>query len=216
MNCPRRRCTAPARRVNRDRRGPPPPRPPTPPPPPLPVEPAPAAKGAERLGLLTVGDLLDHLPRDRQAARTIAELTPEETATVVAEVRSISSRPVRRRGMKPLVEAVVADATGTMKATFFNQPWLERRYRPGTRLLLKGKYKGRNRYRVNEHSVTGEVSAEGDDAAVYPATDGLTSTRIAALFYDPRGEIRPAGEPLPARLRARERLPDRPAALDAA
>src|SRR3954470_3227463 len=124
---------------------------------PLSVEPAPAAKGAERLGLLTVGDLLDHLPRDRQAARTIAELTPEETATVVAEVRSIASRPVRRRGMRPLVEAVVADATGTMKATFFKQPWLEPKYRPGPRLLLQGKYQGRNRFRVQFHASTGEA-----------------------------------------------------------
>ena len=53
---------------------------------------APAAKGAERLGLHTVGDLLEHLPRDRRAARTIAELAPDETATVVVEVRSITSR----------------------------------------------------------------------------------------------------------------------------
>ena len=37
-----------------------------------------------------------------------------------------SSRPVRRRGMKPLVEATVTDGTGVMKATFFNQPWLAR------------------------------------------------------------------------------------------
>ena len=71
-----------------------------------------------------VGDLLEHLPRDRREARTVATLTPGEGATVVVEVRSIGSRPVRRRGMKPLVEAVVADETGMMKATFFNQPWL--------------------------------------------------------------------------------------------
>jgi ATP-dependent DNA helicase RecG len=51
-------------------------------------------------------------------------------ATVVAEVRSISSRPVRRRGMKPLVEATVADATGVMKATFFNQPGSRAPIRP--------------------------------------------------------------------------------------
>ena len=137
---------------------------------PLEVSPAPAAKGAERLGLHTVGDLLEHLPRDRQAARTIGELALEETATVVAEVRSITSRSVRRRGMKPLVEAVVADATGTMKATFFNQPWLERKYRPGTRLLLQGKYQGRNRFRVNTHARTDEVAPSGAAVAEYPAT----------------------------------------------
>src|SRR5712691_8652560 len=96
---------------------------------PLHVVPAPAAKGAAALGLETVGDLLEHLPHDRREARTVAALAPGETATVVVEVRSIRSRPVRRRGMRPLVEATVADETGLMGATFFNQPWLEKKYR---------------------------------------------------------------------------------------
>ena len=184
---------------------------------PLVVSPAPAAKGAERLGLNTVGDLLEHLPRDRQAARTIAELAIDETATVVTEVRSITSRSVRRRGMKPLVEAVVADATGTMKATFFNQPWLERKYRPGTRLLLQGKYQGQNRFRVSFHAPTGEaVGASDGEMATYPATDGLSSTQILALAREHRAAARDTLEPLPARLRVLERLPDRAAALDAA
>ncbi|HEX6026030.1 MAG TPA: ATP-dependent DNA helicase RecG [Solirubrobacter sp.] len=175
-----------------------------------------AAKAAERLGLETVGDLLEHVPRDRRAARTIAELAIDEVATVVVEVRSIKSRPVRRRGMKPLVEARVADETGTMVATFFNQPWLERRYRPGTRLLLTGKYQGRRGFRVNEHAETSELVATGEDMATYPASEGLTSVQIAALAREHRADIRNALEPLPARLRALERLPDRPAAIDAA
>ena len=95
-----------------------------------------AAAAAEALGLHTVRDLLFHLPRDTGEARTVATLAEDETATVLVEVRSIRSRPVRRRGMKPLVVATVADATGVMEATFFNQPWLERHYRPGTRLML--------------------------------------------------------------------------------
>ena len=174
------------------------------------VSPAPAAKGAERLGLHTVGDLLEHLPRDRQAARTIGELALEETATVVVEVRSITSRSVRRRGMKPLVEAVVADATGTMKATFFNQPWLERKYRPGTRLLLQGKYQGRNRFRVSFHAPTGEaVGASEGDMATYPATEGLSSTQILALAREWRGAALEALEPLPGAA-ARDRAAARP------
>jgi ATP-dependent DNA helicase RecG len=180
----------------------------------LKVSPAPAAKGAERLGLLTVGDLLEHLPRDRSEARTIGELATDEVATVAVEVRSIRSRPVRRRGMKPLVEATVADQTGIMKATFFNQPWLERKYRPGTRLMLQGKYQGRNRFRVQFHAETGEQV--GGDVATYPATDGLNSTRIAALVQEHRDAIADVVEPLPARLRAAGRWPDRAAALHAA
>jgi ATP-dependent DNA helicase RecG len=175
-----------------------------------------AEKAAQRLELHAVGDLLEHIPRDRRAARTIAELAEGEVATVVVEVRSIKSRPVRRRGMKPLVEARVADETGTMGVTFFNQPWLERRYRPGTRLLVTGKYQGRRGFRVNEHAETGELVATGEDMATYPASDGLTSVQIAALVHEHRGAIRDVIEPLPAHLRALERLPDRPAALDAA
>jgi ATP-dependent DNA helicase RecG len=184
---------------------------------PLPVSPAKAAAAAERLGLDTVGALLEHLPRDRQEARTIIELSPGETATVIVEVRSITSRPVRRRGMKPLVEAVVADETGTMKVAFFNQPWLQRKYRPGTRLLLNGKYEGRNRFRVQGHAESGEaVGALAADVATYPATDGLSSTQILALVRQWAGAAYEALEPLPAGLRARDRLPDRTAALLAA
>src|SRR5215208_6959202 len=168
---------------------------------PLKVTPAKAAAAAERLGLETVGDLLEHLPRDRQSARTIAELAMDEVATVIAEVRSITSRPVRRRGMKPLVTAVVADATGSMEATFFNQPWLQRKYAPGTRLLLSGKYQARNRFRVQFHAETGEeVGAASDEMATYPATDGLSTTQILALARQWRGAAQEALEPLPARL----------------
>jgi len=182
----------------------------------LEVKPAPAAKGAERLGLLTVGDLLEHLPRDRSRARTIAELTSDEVATIVVEVRSITSRPVRRRGMKPLVEATVRDDSGVLKATFFNQPWLERKYRPGTRLMLQGKYQARNSFRVQYHAPTGEqVGAQGE-VATYPATEGLSTTQIAALVREHRGAIDDVVEPLPARMRAAGGWPDRAAALTAA
>jgi ATP-dependent DNA helicase RecG len=183
----------------------------------LDVSPAPAARGAERLGLTNVGALLEHLPRDRGEARTIDQLVPGETATVVVEVRSITSRSVRRRGMRPLVEAVVADATGPMKATFFNQPWLERKYRPGTRVMLSGKFEGRNRFRVSSHAPTGEaVGATGAEVATYPATEGLSSTQILALVREHRAGLAEVIEPLPAALRVAERLADRAGALGAA
>ena len=98
-------------------------------------KPAPAAAAAEALGIEEVGALL-------------------EVATVLVEVRSVRSRPVRRRGMKPLVEAVVGDGTGVMTATFFNQPWLANQYKPGTRLILAWKFQGRRGFRVNTHART--------------------------------------------------------------
>jgi ATP-dependent DNA helicase RecG len=183
---------------------------------PLKVDGAKAQAAAAGLGLTTVGALLEHLPRDRREARAVAELAPGETATVVVSVRSIASRSVRRRGMRPLVEATVGDETGVMKATFFNQPWLVGRYPAGTRLVLHGKYEARNRFRVQGHAPTAEAVAGTDAVAHYPATEGLSSTQILALVRREAPALADVFEPLPSALRVVEALPDRASALAAA
>jgi ATP-dependent DNA helicase RecG len=134
--------------------------------------------GMRTLGLETVGSLLEHLPRDSREARTVAALKAGEQATVAVQVRAISARAVRRRGMRPLVEATVHDATGSMRATFFNQPWLVQRYPPGTRLLLHGKADERGGFRVSHHAPGAELSlpdarhAERSPASGAPPRDG--------------------------------------------
>ena len=182
------------------------------------------AAGMQALGLRTVGELLEHLPSDRREARTLAALRPGEQATVAVEVRTISARPVRRRGMRALVEATVFDATATMRATFFNQPWLAERYPPGTRLLLHGKADARGGLRVSHHALdsdgaarpaAGEGGAEADAVAHYPAADGVTSTQILTLVHSARHALGDVVEALPAGIRVAERLPDRATALAA-
>jgi ATP-dependent DNA helicase RecG len=199
-----------------------------------------AAAGLAALQLQTVGALLEHLPRDRRDARAVAELRPAEQATIAVAVESIAARPVRRRGMRPLVEATVCDATGALRATFFNQPWLVERYAPGTRLLLHGKAAPGGRFSVASHAIDGEGEpggappprARGEeptgarDATVdggapsatvahYPAAEGISSTQIVTLVREHRAALAEVCEPLPAALRAAERLPDRAAALAA-
>ncbi len=175
------------------------------------------ADGLRALGIETVGELLEHLPRDRREARAIAQLRPGEQATVAVEVESIAARPVRRRGMRPLVEATVFDETGAMSAAFFNQPWLVDRYRPGTRLLLHGKARPGGRFAVVHHAPGGELAGAraAGEIAHYPATVGVSSTQIAALVGEHRGALADVAEPLPARMRVAERLPDRAGALAA-
>ena len=169
-----------------------------------------AAAGAQTLGLHNVGDLLEHVPRARREARTVAALATGETATVLVEVRSIAARAVRRRGMRPLVEATVADATGPMQATFFNQPWLVNRYQPGTRLVLHGKYEGRGRFRVANHATTEEAGASTEEVSHYAASEGLSSTQILALVSAERPALREVVDPLPGRLLARTALAGEP------
>ncbi len=191
-----------------------------------------AARGLDALGLHTVGDLLEHLPRESREACTVAELRVGEQATVAVEVRSITARAVRRRGMRPLVEAWVADSTGGMRAVFFNQPWLVEKYPPGTRLVLHGKAGERGSFGVTNHALGADVGAAESASAVgvageattsagsatvghYPATEGINSTQLLTLVRDARHALGDVIEPLPAALRHREGLPDRAAALGA-
>ncbi|MCW3018321.1 MAG: box helicase domain protein, partial [Solirubrobacterales bacterium] len=189
---------------------------------------APAAKkmaaGLLALGLRNVGELLEHLPSDSREARTVAALRAGEQAAVSVEVRTISARAVRRRGMRPLVEASVVDATGRMRATFFNQPWLVERYPPGTRLLLHGKADGRGGFSVSHHALgadagTGVLAAAGagesDAVAHYPAAEGITSTQLLTLVRGARDALGDVPEALSAATRVSEGMPDRASALAA-
>jgi ATP-dependent DNA helicase RecG len=187
------------------------------------------ASGLAALGVCTVGELLEHLPSDSRDARTIAALRAGEQATVAVQVRAIAARPVRRRRMRPLVEATVFDASATMRVTFFNQPWLAERYPPGTRLLLHGKTDDRRGFRVSHHAeiAAGEAGAVADttdldaaDAAAetvahYPAAEGISSTQILTLVRGAGAALADVPEALSAATRVSERLPDRAGALAA-
>jgi ATP-dependent DNA helicase RecG len=185
------------------------------------------AAGLAALGLETVGQLLEHLPVDSREARNVAGLRAGEQATVAVEVRTIAARAVRRRRMRPLVEAVVFDATASMRATFFNQPWLAERYPPRTRLLLHGKADGRGGFTVSHHAPSAQPLAEpsgpaerrdrqrGRAVAHYPASDGVTSTQILTLMQGARAALGDVVEFLPAGTRVSEDLPDRAGALAA-
>src|SRR5438105_908592 len=178
------------------------------------------AAALETLGIETPGDLLEHLPfrhEDRREARPIVSLVPGESATVIADVRRISTRRARRG--RPMVEATVADESGVIKAVWFNQPWLADRLSPGSRLVLHGKRTDRNRFWVTSHEVAegvtpDDVRAEGM-TPVYPATEGITSDRLRELAKRLRGLEVETVDFLPGRMRAREGLPERPAALAA-
>ncbi|MDQ8043841.1 MAG: ATP-dependent DNA helicase RecG [Solirubrobacteraceae bacterium] len=174
----------------------------------LPV-PGPGPKAQHALGVLgadTVGGLLQHLPRTASVAKPISELAIGESATIVVYVESIRSRAVRRRGMRPMVEAQISDGTGRLSAAFFNQPWLVDRYRPGTRLLVQGVIQPGGKLRLSGHAPTQLAPGSSEGAATYPASDGITSTQIAALVSDHLTFAGDLPELLPASVREGERL----------
>ncbi|HET8673278.1 MAG TPA: ATP-dependent DNA helicase RecG [Thermoleophilaceae bacterium] len=180
-----------------------------------------ASEGAAVLGLHTLGDLLEHLPRrhaDRGEVQPIASLSPEEEGTVEVEVRSITTRAGRNRRQRSRTEARVADESGPMLAVWFNRPWVAEQVTAGDRLLLRGRMKDRNRFWVSTHEAVSDASGPVHTVGVvpvYPGTKGLGSDRLRELVSLARERVHDLVEPLPAYMRASERLPDRPAAIAA-
>ena len=180
-----------------------------------------AGKALANLGIHTVADLLEHLPhahRDRRELKLAGELAVGEEGTVGVTVRSVTVKPMRDRRRKR-VEARVVDESGPLTAVWFNQPWIARQLGEGAAVLLHGKLRRRGELWVTEHELLGGGDVPVHTVGlvpVHPATDGISAARLRQLVWDHYRAVYDVTEPLPARLRVREGLAERPAALAAA
>ncbi|MGI8886698.1 MAG: ATP-dependent DNA helicase RecG [Gaiellaceae bacterium] len=166
-----------------------------------------------RIGVERVGDLLWQRPRRYEEpvlAKSISELFGDDETVIEVEVRAVSSR---RRGRLRILTARVRDASGEINATWFNQPWLEQRLAPGTRIRLRGRA-NKFGFAVASYDLEGEVET-ADFAPVYPASEDVSQKKLRELRAQALERVRDAGEPLPAALLAREGLPLRADALAA-
>jgi ATP-dependent DNA helicase RecG len=164
-----------------------------------------------RLGIATVGDLLALRPRRYETAaeeRTISGLVGAEEAVLDVVVRRASGR---RRGRLHILTAHVTDATGEIRATWFNQPWLESQLVPGTRVRMRGK-QNRFGFQVSSFDL-GDAAETADFAPVYPSTADLAQKTLRTLTEAVLPLARNLGEPLPATVRAEDELPLRGDAL---
>src|SRR6478609_5512005 len=111
------------------------------------------AKRLRALGIETVLDLLLHRPRRYEQAVdeiAISELWGDDEVAIAGEVVKVSSR--RIGGRRTIVTAQVRDASGSIGASWFNQPWLVEKLTPGTHLRLRGKL-GRYGFDVKSYDV---------------------------------------------------------------
>jgi ATP-dependent DNA helicase RecG len=165
-----------------------------------------------KLGLRTLADLLYHRPRRYERPideRAISDLFGADEAVIQGVVLATSSR--RGRGRLKILSARVADDTGEIKATWFNQPWLEAQLTPGTKVRLRGKP---NRYGFQVESYDlGEATETADYAPVYPASEALAQKQLRSLVAAALEHVRAEGDALPSQLAVSERLPLRADAL---
>jgi len=164
-----------------------------------------AKRRLARLGLHAVGDLLTHRPRRYEQPvpeRRIVDLFGDEEVVIEGVVRRASGR---RRGRLHVLTAHVADDTGEIRATWFNQPWLEQKLTAGARVRLRGR-QNRFGFAVDSYDLD-ETHDTADFAPVYPASEELSQKQLRGLVEAALADARAEGDPLPAALRAREGLP---------
>jgi ATP-dependent DNA helicase RecG len=109
------------------------------------------AKQFQPLKILTVGDLMRHVPRRYFSGTELSDLSvlqEGEEVAVMAEVVdartfNLPDRPKYRLPSKPRLEATITDHRGRLTCTFFGQPRLisywQGQLRPGARGIFAGK-----------------------------------------------------------------------------
>ena len=170
------------------------------------------AKAFEKLGILTLYDLLSFFPRryeDRSQTKLISLCADGETACI-SVIAADEPRLVRiRRGME-LVKFRVADESGIADITYFNQNWMKNNIVRGGEYIFYGKMevKGKHRSMANPtyEPAAREGTVTGHIVPVYKLCRGLTQNNVLQSVragLDSCAEILP--ETIPERfLRSRQ------------
>ena len=166
-------------------------------------------KNLAKLDIFTIRDLLYHFPRrydDYSKLKTISQLRVGEEATIVATVNNVV-RVSTRKG-RTLIEAVVSDATGSMRLMWFNQEWHLRSLREGMMISISGKidvYLGRPVIWHPEYEAIDQQQLNTNRIVpVYPLTAKVTQKWLRrTIFSTLKYWVPRIGEPLTEQIRAR-------------
>jgi len=147
------------------------------------------AEALRRLGIITAGDLLFHVPHRYEDASTvlpIKSLEPGMQGTVIGTVISKGVIPTRK-GLR-IFQAVLRDETGMIEASWPGQPFLDRTINKGDALLVTGNvrfFHGRQlqpREFINLGPDDDGPTSQGRVLSVYPATEGLSFKLIRSII----------------------------------
>ncbi|MFN8434264.1 MAG: ATP-dependent DNA helicase RecG [Anaerolineales bacterium] len=99
------------------------------------------AESLAKLGMQTLGDMLYFFPRryeDYSLLKPIQDLMYNDVVTVLGTIQSVHNRPIRG-GKQSIIEVIISDGTGSLRVSFFNQPWLLNRFKAGDAISVSGK-----------------------------------------------------------------------------
>ena len=174
----------------------------------------------KRLGLDNIRDAFYHFPHryiDYSSLKSIKHVQYGDEVTIIAKVKQIRLRKIRG-GKLSVVEIDLADETGTILCTWFNQPWLEQQLRQGQDIQVSGRidvYLGKKVMSSPDwESVDKESIHTGRIVPIYNLTKGITAKTMRRwmhkIVHDTAGYII---DPLPKEMCARLQLPDADTAL---
>jgi ATP-dependent DNA helicase RecG len=146
----------------------------------------------ERMGVVTVEDLIRHYPyryddlREITAIAGLRQLGTEQSGEQNVSGIIRQTKHVRLRGrVRSKTSAVIDDGTGLLEATWFGRPYLGAQLKAGMKLFVRGRVEATltgARMAVVQHRV---LQAGGDFAGelipVYPQTAGLRNSVIRRL-----------------------------------
>ena len=168
------------------------------------------AERFEKLGILTLSDLLCHYPRrylDFSKPYSIAEAPADTECVVKAEVFAKPGGRILPGGRR--MERITAgDDVSSLEITWFNNPYAAQKLELGQEYYFQGIVTGGmlRRQMVNPQVRTDAQVKSSPFEAVYPQTEGLTSSAIAKCVRQllPHAELLP--DPLPPEMLKKYRL----------
>ena len=173
----------------------------------------------EKLGIRTVGELLEYYPRGYDAFDPpvpIGELKPDTTAAVEGMLKKDGD--VRRFSRVAVTVTSVSDGTGTLQLTWYNMPFLRGTLKAGSRFVFRGRVVKKNGRMTMEqpeiYSLAAYESRAGSMQPIYGQTKGLGNKAISkavAQTLENRGMER---EYLPEDIRTRHELAEYNFALE--
>ena len=173
----------------------------------------------EKLGIRTVGELLEYYPRGYDAFDPpvpIGELKPDTTAAVEGMLKKDGD--VRRFSRVAVTVTSVSDGTGTLQLTWYNMPFLRGTLKAGSRFVFRGRVVKKNGRMTMEqpeiYSLAAYESRAGSMQPIYGQTKGLGNKAISkavAQALENRGMER---EYLPEDIRTRHELAEYNFALE--
>ena len=168
------------------------------------------AERFEKLDILTLSDLLCHYPRrylDFSKPYSIAEAPADTECVVKAEVFAKPGGRILPGGRR--MERITAgDDVSSLEITWFNNPYAAQKLELGQEYYFQGIVTGGmlRRQMVNPQVRTDAQVKSSPFEAVYPQTEGLTSSAIAKCVRQllPHAELLP--DPLPPEMLKKYRL----------